>query len=348
MWDRIAEAGKPVVIYGMGNGAEKIMNELERRGIKVSGVFANDEFVRGQDFRGFRVMTYAGAREKFGDMVVLLAFGTHIADVIGRIREIASEQELYAPDVPVCGNGIFDRDYASIWKDRIAEARGLLADEKSREVFDCVIEYKLTGNIEKLFECETPDDENWKLLGLNDRENYLDIGAYNGDTVRQFLSYVKGYGSITAMEPEKHSFRKLGDSLAGLENTRLLNMAVNDVKEEGLFSSGKGRGSSVGGGDSVMMDSVDGILDESRPFSFIKVDAEGQEAKAIDGARKTIEKYRPKMLVAAYHRVEDIFDIPLRVSKVYNGYNVFLRHTPCLPAWEVNYYFTEESSDGKS
>ena len=51
-------ADKPIVLYGMGNGADKVLDELESRNIAVKGIFASDDFVRGQFFKGFKVMTF--------------------------------------------------------------------------------------------------------------------------------------------------------------------------------------------------------------------------------------------------------------------------------------------------
>ena len=94
MWDRIKRTDKPVVLYGTGNAAERILNELDVRGIRASGIFASDGFVRDRYFRGFKVLSYAEAKETFGDMLVLLAFGSHLPSVTAQIEKIASEQEL--------------------------------------------------------------------------------------------------------------------------------------------------------------------------------------------------------------------------------------------------------------
>ena len=51
MWKKLSATKKPIWLYGMGNGADKILDELTRRGISVSGVFASDGFVRHQQFR---------------------------------------------------------------------------------------------------------------------------------------------------------------------------------------------------------------------------------------------------------------------------------------------------------
>ena len=50
VWDFLKKDGKPVMIYGMGNGAEKIISTLNTYKITVSEIFASDEFVRGHSF----------------------------------------------------------------------------------------------------------------------------------------------------------------------------------------------------------------------------------------------------------------------------------------------------------
>ena len=54
-WDKIKNSGKPVLVYGMGNGADKVIDELLRLEIPILGVTASDAFVRGKNFRGFTV-----------------------------------------------------------------------------------------------------------------------------------------------------------------------------------------------------------------------------------------------------------------------------------------------------
>jgi hypothetical protein len=64
LWQRLKGEARPVYLYGMGNGAEKILDECIRQGIEVKGVFASDGFVRHQLFRGFTVESYSEARKK--------------------------------------------------------------------------------------------------------------------------------------------------------------------------------------------------------------------------------------------------------------------------------------------
>ena len=56
--DRVRHTKKPVVVYGMGNGADKLFALLKGQGVAVADVMASDGFVRGHAYRGFRVKTY--------------------------------------------------------------------------------------------------------------------------------------------------------------------------------------------------------------------------------------------------------------------------------------------------
>ena len=55
VWDNLRKSEKPIVLYGMGLGAEKIMDTLSQYGVQVNDIFASDEFVRGHSFRGYQV-----------------------------------------------------------------------------------------------------------------------------------------------------------------------------------------------------------------------------------------------------------------------------------------------------
>ena len=111
LWNYLKDSKKPIVLYGMGNGADKIIKVLENRGINIQGVFASDGFVRKKTFHGFELLSYSEAKEKFHDMIVLLCFGSALPDVIDNIKRVSSEQELYAPDVPVCDGALFEIEY---------------------------------------------------------------------------------------------------------------------------------------------------------------------------------------------------------------------------------------------
>lgn len=331
IWQKLAGTQRPIVLYGMGNGAEIMMKQLEKYGISVSGFFASDGFVRGQFFKGFKVMTFNEAKEKFPDMIVLVSFGTQRKEVIDNILSL--DGEVYAPEVPVVGDEVFTVEFARKHKEEIEKAYSLLADGASKKVFEEIVYYKLDGKIFHLVSCQSEDA--LELFNFRENENYLDLGAYNGDTVLEFIEKAKKYNSITAVEPDAKNFRKLQKNTEGLENITLINKAVSEKSGKILFSNAGGRNSRVGGENEILATSID---DLNENFTFIKFDVEGQELSAIKGAVNTIKKH-PQMLISAYHRSEDIFTIPLAVNEINPKYKIYLRHLPYVPAWDTNYCF---------
>ena len=66
LWEYLQNTDKTVVMYGMGNGADKILAVCEQYGIVVADFFASDGFVRGHSFHGKTVLSYSALKEKYG------------------------------------------------------------------------------------------------------------------------------------------------------------------------------------------------------------------------------------------------------------------------------------------
>lgn len=338
LWERLSKTDKPIVLYGQGDGADKILNECEKRGVKVSGVFASDDFVRHQQYRGFTVKSYDELCTERGDMLVLIAFGTQRSDVLCNIKRIAAKSETYAPDVAVIGGGLFDKSY---FKSHISEISAIyerLCDDISKRTFTDIISYKITGDIKYLFDCESFDEP----LGFDDNEIFLDLGAYTGDTVADFVQKTGGrYNKIIAVEPDLKNYARLVKNTEDFCNITHINKAVSDRCEQICFAMNAGRNSTRStSGKMLPADSVDNML-SGEGCTYIKMDVEGQERAAVLGAAETIAEFQPKMKIAAYHRFDDIIQIPLAVFEQYDGYSLYLRHKPYVPAWDTDYFFVK-------
>ncbi len=340
LWKYLKTAQKPIVLYGMGNGADKIINVLNDFGIAFHGVFASDGFVRDKYFHGHKITSYAELKAKFGEMIVLLCFGSERAEVIENVKRIAAEQELYAPEVPIIGKGLFCEEYLRENKASFEYVYSRLADDLSRKTFENIIKYKLSGKIEYLFNCEANKDEPFEnILKLSNTESFFDLGAYNGDTVAEFLSRVTDYKSITAVEPDKKSFKKLVLNTENVKNISCKNVAISDFNGTGGFAMKGGRNSTAEGSSTeTAFCTVDSLAEKTVP-TYIKMDLEGAELNAIYGAENTIIKHKPKMLISCYHRTEDLFTLPQAVFKIRDDYKLYMRHFSAVPAWDTNYYF---------
>lgn len=339
-WEMLALEKRPIYIYGMGNGADKIFEVFEQYKIKAKGVFASDEYVRGHSFRGYKVKKYSEVCEEEEDFVIVLAFAAGYDSLIEKIMEYDRRHTLYAPDVPIEGGGLFTYEYCEEHKEEINEVYNMLADDFSKKVFADTINFRISGKIKYLTGVTTPKSEVYTdIIKPDTDEVYVDLGAYNGDTVAEFLEFTGGrYQRIYALEPDNRNFKKLSLSVEGKENIEIFNCAAWSEDTELLFADRAGRQSAVSTtGKSKPARCVDSILQGSLA-SIIKMDVEGAEEEAINGAKYTIKNYHPKLMISLYHRNRDIFYLPLMVKKLNPDYRLYIRHQPYIPAWETNLY----------
>lgn len=348
-WERLSETDKPIVMYGMGDGAEKILRVMEKMNIRPAEFMASDEFVRGHSFHGYRVKKLSEIEAQYDDFIIVICFGTALPEVLERIAELSEKYEVVAPDVPVVGGGLFDSDYISDHECDIMMLRPMFADEKSREVFDALLKYRITGDISVLRGCETGKDEAYSLLKIGSAETYVDLGAYNGDTVEEFLQLTnRRFKKIYALEPDKRSYSKLRRRHYALGSAIFehINAAAWCEDETLTFYRRAGRGSSLSETPSeqtlgtpveIQGRSVDSILG-GEAATLIKYDVEGSEKQALLGSAETIKKYKPRLIVSLYHRTEDMVDLPLLIKELNPEYKMFLRHHPYIPAWDTNLY----------
>ena len=154
MWEELKKEKRPIVVYGMGNGADKLFEKLAEYGIKITDVFASDGFVRGHSFRGYRVKSFSEIKESYEDFVILLSFASNRDEVVDMLAAIDASYDMYVPDMPVAGvDEYFDKDFYNKNYEKIVKAYECLADEKSKAIFSSVVNYKLTGRMKYLLEC---------------------------------------------------------------------------------------------------------------------------------------------------------------------------------------------------
>ncbi len=342
IWDWLAGCGKPVVLYGMGDGALKIMAACQKYGIAVEGIFASDGFVRGHQFQGYPVLTLGQMEAKLKDFVVLLAFAVHDAPTIDWIHQIAQRHTLLVPDVPVVGEGLFTLEYLYANQDKVQRVYEMWEDDRSRQIYADLLNFKVSGKLEYLDRTVSSVEEDYtEILRLGAQEDYMDIGAYDGDTILEFLQYTSTYHSITALEPDPKNFKKLLRTVEERRLTQVRCLPVASYSQPGkmAFAGKAGRNSALNaqGKYEMEVDSIDHIL-AGAPVSYIKMDVEGAERETLLGACQTLKQYKPKLNISAYHRNEDLFDLPLLVHEMQPDYRLLLRRHQYIPAWEILLY----------
>ena len=345
----LSEDSRPTVLYGTGNGADKVIEYLSALGRRPDAVFASDGFVRNREFAGLPVESFSDVASRFGkNMKILMCFGSDRPDVIENVRRIDAEYDLALPDVPLYGEGIFDEDYFARHADELYDARNMLSDEQSEHLFDDAIKYRLTGKYRYLKRTEEVIDTYSHLFGYKNIRTAVDGGAYRGDSVKKLVSAIPKLKKIYAFEPDPKTFSKLEECVSEIVNgygvSVIPRRAALGSKEGCIeFSSSSSRGAGESGKNRraatacVPVERIDAIEDR---IDLIKLDVEGAEYDALTGAENTLSESSPNLAVSLYHRTDDLWRIPLYIKEKYAGkdFKYYLRRPTCLPMWDLTLY----------
>jgi len=166
----------------------------------------------------------------------------------------------------------------------------------------------------------------------------IDAGAYRGETAIWMSQLVGPSGMVYAFEPIRKNFQIMLLNLADVfhRNIRAYNMAL--WSEYMMLHMAGETGSAYVTSNPLYSSSITPAvsIDEAvegkyfpgriQRIDYIKSDAEGSETKIIEGARKSLRKFRPKLALAVYHK-NDIFELPLMIKEINPDYEFRLKHS---------------------
>lgn len=167
---------------------------------------------------------------------------------------------------------------------------------------------------------------------MGEDEVYVDVGAYTGDSIEDFLEAVNGkYDKIYAFEPDQTNLQVLKENLNGVRVYCMPYGAGSTNETTFFYRDGQDTNDTakvVKTKEEANMQIEVVRLDDaiSEMVNYIKMDIEGMELEALKGAEELIKKYRPKLAVSVYHKKEDLIDIPRYILGLNLGYQIFLRH----------------------
>lgn len=218
----------------------------------------------------------------------------------------------------------------SSWRTRRAEWHwldGELSDAESRRVLREVLAFRLTGRAEYTARHKVRMDEQYFEPFLEcSKEVFVDAGGFDGDTAEGFLRRYPDYRRIYLIEPSPVNIALAQTRLHRARDIVYCNVAISDVGGEMFFDAEAGSASAfqTNGGMRVPVSTIDELVKE--PVTFIKMDLEGWETRALQGAIRHLRKDRPKLAIAVYHAANDFLDVARLARSVHPDYRIFLRH----------------------
>lgn len=206
----------------------------------------------------------------------------------------------------------------------------LLADDLSREIYFSAINYRKSHDPKDAPVYSKHDQYFVKnLVPISDKEVFVDCGAYDGDTMKEFVKVSKGnYKKIICFEPVEEYHKRL--EKRGSKN-RVTAIRAGVYKESTTlnFNAEGGKGSSITNNAehtvSIPVRAIDDVP-ECADATFIKMDVEGAELDALYGAKETILRNHPKLAICIYHYHRDFVEIPKLIHSLVPEYKLYIRH----------------------
>jgi FkbM family methyltransferase len=346
-FDRLAAPhGNRMVLFGTGGLGKITVAGLRRLGIEPLAFCDNNQTLWGEEVEGLEVLSPEAAVQKFGTNTsfVVTIWSDKIGHPLEEVRKQLSElgQVTVVSFLPLFWKHsstflpYFSLDLPSLitaGRAEILRCASLIADEESRLLFFQNIKSRFLAQLEILpgaiASCRQFVPE---FIKPSPQEVFIDAGAYNGDTVKLLLNSPNfSFQEIIALEPDPMNFKDLNRFVATLEvgvQNRIRTIPVALSNRDGTItfaSSGTEQAQiSNSGGLTVSCGKIDTLF-EKDTVSFIKMDIEGAEPDALQGASETISRLAPILAISAYHHITHLWRLALLIHELHGEYSLSYR-----------------------
>ncbi len=343
---------KPTLIFGAARLGQAILTILRKNRIKVVFFIDNNPKLKGKLISGVPVAPLNKIPTYYRSNPVIIASIPYIKEMYRllthrRYRHIYTIFHLTLAKPRIFFNQAYYRLFADLFvkknQVKIKKAYSLLADQKSRHVFEYLIKFRLKGNYDYFNQIKSSaklfQEKDFMQLGRN--EVFVDCGAYDGDTVNLFRETVaKKYQQIYAFEPDRLNFQRLRQMIKKKKIGNIVfeqkgvfkNSGRLQFIENGAFDSYIPQGKTIlktkdsGYSRFIPVVKLDEYFSNKPPPTLIKMDIEGAELEALKGAKNLVKKYRPKLAICVYHRPADLWEVILLIKSFNKKYRFYLRH----------------------
>jgi FkbM family methyltransferase len=343
---RGVESGeRRLVLYGAGTLGRAVLARLRRAGVEPAAFADDTPGKQGQTVDGVPVMTPQRAAREFGGrlvfVVTILNPALRFLDAQERLERLTAAPAVSflnaAWKYPAAFLPFYQFELPADVQEHAPEIRAafaLFADEESRRQLVAHLRFRLRLDYAAL-PANSRDDyfPEGVLPRLPDDAVFVDCGAFDGDTLRRFLSEQRGrFGAAYAFEPDAENFAQLrayADSLGAEARGRvhLFRTGVGARRARLRFNATGNMGASLSdeGVTEVEVLPVSEVVEARGRAVYVKYDVEGAEWEALAGTEGLIRAARPTLAVSVYHRPDDLWQLPLRLRALDPGYRLHLR-----------------------
>jgi FkbM family methyltransferase len=202
-----------------------------------------------------------------------------------------------------------------------------LQDEYSRETFQRVLQFRSGLDVEvmSIFPFDVKHQYIENFIATKAYSYLVDGGVYDGTSTLALLNAYPTLGGATLLEPNVGMHASIRAVLSG-RTFELVGKGLWHSPGQLRFNAGSGPASGLNENGSEIIDVI--RLDDLsiQKGTFIKLDLEGAELAALQGATRTIRQQRPGLAVATYHDNRHFYQIPQFVLGMRPDYEMRVRH----------------------
>ena len=331
-----AQTLQACAIVGAAPEGQRLAKICAGRNTKIEAIVDDDPTKAGLSVAGRRVAPVQSLLDLPKTVPVVIA-SHRVLGITRRLRNFGFKTvvpfamlQVLAPDV-FPPHMFYEHLLEDLWDNR-AQYRALherLADDQSRRVLEAVVEFRRTLDPEALQPVISEKDlyAPQGLFEFDNDEAYVDAGTFDGDTIRSFIERVRGrFEAVYGFEPDPLTFAKLKANFSNDPRVHPIHAGLHSKAGMLRFRDDASRGAifASDGEIETPVTTLDDALD-GRRLTYVKMNIEGAEMDALQGGRKSIIKWRPRLAISLYHRASDLWRIPQRVLELNPDYRLYFR-----------------------
>lgn len=204
-----------------------------------------------------------------------------------------------------------------------------LVDYRSKRTLNGIIKYWFEFNIADLHrytENIFSDYYDLDILQCGAEDVLVDLGAYTGDSILDYIQNYGAYKKVYAYEITPGTYQTLVNNLKNYPNIDARQKGVGKQSDTMYVDDDKDNaGNKIleVGETEIQVVSLDEDIQEN--ITVVKMDIEGAEKDALIGMKGHIQREKPALLISTYHIPDDIFRIPFIVYEMRSDYKFYLR-----------------------
>lgn len=330
--DRYRDSNKKIFLFGAGLCGNIYVELFARYRIPLAGVV--DSFK--DTIKGMPVLRMEQVAKEYdlAECIFVISAPKSQKQILGILSQYVGASQIYSFAITRYtfphNELALAKKHLMEHKEQYSEVYNLLADDQSRYVMEKVLRGRMSARYSDFEDARTeefyyPSD----LFTFGDDEVMVELGSNDGETLQEFIECCPNFKRAYCFEADKVCIGQLNKLTKSYgDRIKIIPKIAWDQHETLEFACNNGDGSSKvttqGIGDLLETALVDEEVTEK--ISYMKMDIEGSEMRALRGAKRQIQQNKPRLAVSVYHRNEDIVDIPQYLLSLRPDYRIYLRH----------------------